>query len=51
MIILAVVNKQPKNHNNREPANWRDIYDNIKLMRQTKNAPVDTMGCAECGKC
>ena len=27
------------------PANWEEIYDAVKEMRQNKLAPVDTMGC------
>ena len=27
------------------PENWEVVYDNIKIMRQNMDAPVDTMGC------
>ena len=27
------------------PENWETQYENILLMRQERNAPVDTMGC------
>lgn len=27
------------------PANWREIYRRVKIMRTQKLAPVDTMGC------
>jgi endonuclease III len=30
------------------PVNWQEIYKNIQKMRETKNAPVDSMGCEEC---
>lgn len=32
-----------------EPANWRQMLENIRFMRQGRNAPVDTMGCHKCG--
>lgn len=49
-LLLAPPNPlvPPKLPNKVQPANWQQIYANIKLMRQSKNAPVDTMGCAEC---
>ena len=31
-----------------EPTEWSTIYDNIRTMRATGDAPVDTMGCEEC---
>lgn len=30
------------------PKNWELIFNNIKEMRQTMKAPVDTMGCEQC---
>lgn len=27
------------------PTRWQEHYDNIKVMRSEKTAPVDTMGC------
>jgi len=33
-----------------EPANWKDQFENIRLMRKDKDAPVDTMGCERCTK-
>lgn len=27
------------------PANWKEVYDKIKHMRESIVAPVDTMGC------
>lgn len=32
-----------------EPKGWRQAYGHIETMRKLKNAPVDTMGCAELG--
>lgn len=31
-----------------EPANWKRTLDNIRQMRQSQSAPVDTMGCHKC---
>uniref|UniRef100_A0A1A9UNU7 Endonuclease III homolog n=1 Tax=Glossina austeni TaxID=7395 RepID=A0A1A9UNU7_GLOAU len=31
-----------------EPKNWREVLENIRLMRSKDNAPVDTMGCHKC---
>ncbi|XP_075147791.1 nth-like DNA glycosylase 1 [Haematobia irritans] len=31
-----------------EPANWKEILENIRIMRCKDNAPVDTMGCHKC---
>lgn len=31
-----------------EPSNWRQILDNIRVMRASVPAPVDTMGCDQC---
>lgn len=28
--------------------NWKILYENIKKMRETIKAPVDTMGCFKC---
>ena len=28
-----------------EPENWRQVFELIRQMRQTQDAPVDTMGC------
>uniref|UniRef100_A0A1B0BLX9 Endonuclease III homolog n=1 Tax=Glossina palpalis gambiensis TaxID=67801 RepID=A0A1B0BLX9_9MUSC len=33
---------------NWEPKDWREILENIRLMRSKDNAPVDTMGCHKC---
>lgn len=33
---------------NWEPTNWKLILDNIRRMRSTDKAPVDTMGCHKC---
>ena len=33
-----------------EPNNWRDQFENIRIMRKDKSAPVDTMGCERCTK-
>ncbi|KAK6642825.1 Endonuclease III-like protein 1 [Polyplax serrata] len=30
------------------PVNWEKTLSNIKEMRETRNAPVDTMGCDKC---
>jgi hypothetical protein len=32
------------------PPNWEEVYTEIKTMRATLNAPVDTMGCEQLGK-
>jgi endonuclease III len=32
------------------PSNWEEVYAEIKAMRATINAPVDTMGCEQLGK-
>lgn len=32
-----------------EPENWHQILENIRYMRQGRDAPVDTMGCHKCG--
>lgn len=31
-----------------EPNNWRQILENVKIMRANVPAPVDTMGCDKC---
>lgn len=31
-----------------EPKNWEQILNNIRKMRETCPAPVDTMGCDKC---
>lgn len=31
-----------------EPANWQEIIANLKIMRKSIPAPVDTMGCHKC---
>lgn len=31
-----------------EPANWQEQLENIRQMRETALAPVDTMGCEKC---
>ncbi|XP_078691665.1 endonuclease III-like protein 1 [Branchiostoma floridae x Branchiostoma belcheri] len=31
-----------------EPGRWREQLENIKRMRATRDAPVDTMGCQTC---
>lgn len=33
----------------KEPPRWRDQLKNIELMRQHRDAPVDTMGCSSLG--
>lgn len=35
----------PSKPDPRLPTHWREHYDNIKTMREGRNAPVDTMGC------
>lgn len=32
-----------------EPANWRQMLENMRFLRQGRDAPVDTMGCHKCG--
>lgn len=31
-----------------EPKNWQQMIENIREMRKTRSAPVDTMGCHKC---
>lgn len=31
-----------------EPKNWQQTLNNIREMRQSQLAPVDTMGCHKC---
>ncbi|XP_039255497.2 endonuclease III-like protein 1 [Styela clava] len=31
-----------------EPNNWMLLLNNIRKMREDKNAPIDTMGCEKC---
>lgn len=31
-----------------EPENWQNILENIRIMRLSNPAPVDTMGCHKC---
>ena len=31
------------------PSFWQDVLFNIRKMRASKNAPVDSMGCEKCG--
>lgn len=31
-----------------EPANWREMLNNIRMMRSSFDAPVDSMGCEKC---
>jgi hypothetical protein len=33
-----------------EPPHWREQLKNIELMRQHRDAPVDTMGCSSLGE-
>lgn len=33
-----------------EPANWREKLNNIRKMRSSFDAPVDSMGCEKCVK-
>ena len=40
--------KKPKVEVVWEPDNWKTQFDNIRLMRAKKDAPVDTMGCERC---
>ena len=35
----------PDESNKWAPENWEVVYNNIKIMRQNMDAPVDTMGC------
>ena len=42
--------KRPKLEVQWEPTSWKDQFENIRLMRKDKNAPVDTMGCERCTK-
>ena len=30
------------------PENWSDMLENIRKMREKRDAPVDTMGCQKC---
>ena len=30
------------------PENWSEMLENIRKMREKRNAPVDTMGCQKC---
>lgn len=31
-----------------QPKNWKQLIENIREMRKTRSAPVDTMGCHKC---
>lgn len=31
-----------------QPKNWKQMIENIREMRKTRSAPVDTMGCHKC---
>lgn len=33
-----------------QPNNWRQVLGNIRTMRASGDAPVDTMGCDECAE-
>lgn len=37
-----------RNSDNWSPPNWECVLDNIRSMRKTTEAPVDTMGCDQC---
>lgn len=39
----------PHESGKREPTHWHDQVKNIELMRQHRDAPVDTMGCSSLG--
>ncbi|KYM95538.1 PREDICTED: endonuclease III-like protein 1 [Cyphomyrmex costatus] len=40
--------KYVKNEKQWMPSNWEIILENIKEMRKSETAPVDTMGCHKC---
>ncbi|CAI2368687.1 unnamed protein product [Moneuplotes crassus] len=41
--------KKPKLPKRAEPKNWQKLWEGIEKMREKKDAPVDSMGCDECG--
>nr|XP_014090712.2 endonuclease III-like protein 1 [Bactrocera oleae] len=45
---LAEANVKTDSHEKWEPQNWRLILENIRTMRSSAEAPVDTMGCHKC---
>lgn len=48
-IIEAVpVNDEPLAEAKWQPKNWQQMIENIREMRKTRLAPVDTMGCHKC---
>lgn len=47
--VADAESKYFKNKNQKwAPANWELTLDNIRKMRDSSDAPVDTMGCEQC---
>lgn len=47
-LYLPEANAKTERQDKWEPQNWRLILENIRLMRSSVDAPVDTMGCHKC---
>lgn len=45
---IFAVKDEPLTEAKWEPKNWQQMIENIREMRKTRSAPVDTMGCHKC---
>jgi len=46
--MVKIPKTEIKPENQPGPGNWREMFENIRKMRISEDAPVDSMGCHKC---